>query len=133
MVPKRSKGPRKPPADVVSIYGSRQPRRPHYLAKLMEQHDRKRRDLIEDLGIDKGNLSKWLDEQRPSTPSEKWAKKLGRYFASGPEDDDFVDIFTDPSVSRFQRLTRGRPADEVERMLATLEAAFPQKKNIAGY
>lgn len=119
---------RKAPDEPVVIYAGRQPKRPHYLAKLMERHEKDRSDLIEDLGIDKSTLSRWLDPDRPSTPSEKWAKKLGRYFASGPEDEDFVDIFTNPSAHRFQKITKGRSEEEIDRMLATLEAAFPAKR-----
>jgi hypothetical protein len=113
---------------VTTIYGKRQPRRPHYLAEIMNLKDVDRGALIEDLGVDKGLLSRWLDQNNPSTPGPKWAQRLGRYFASGPEDDDFVDIFVDPAVRRFQRLTSGRDRSEVDRMLATLEAAFPLKQ-----
>jgi hypothetical protein len=111
-----------------AIYAKRQPKRPHYLAEIMEWKDVDRATLISDLGVDKSTLSRWLDEKDPTTPGTEWAEKLGRYFASGPEDEDFVDIFTDPAVSRFQRLTAGRTDDEIDRMLATLEAAFPSKR-----
>lgn len=118
--------PRKTAGAALAIYAQRQVRRPHYLAKLMARHNVPRGKLVEDLGVDKSQISRWLDEERPSTPSPAWAQKLGQYFASGPDEDDFVDIFTDPEVARFQRMTRGRTPDEVDRMLATLEAAFPK-------
>lgn len=93
----------------------------------MDDQDVDRGKLIEDLGVDKGTLSRWLDEDKPTTPGPEWAEKLGRYFAAGPDEDDFVDIFTHPAVARFQRLTRGRTREEVDRMLNTLEAAFSVK------
>ena len=74
--------------------------------------------FIEELGIDKSLISRWLDEDNPTTPGQKWAKKLGRYFAAGPEDDDFVDIFTDPDQIRFQKMTRGYLADLAEIILS---------------
>lgn len=122
--------PRQKPgsAVLVEIYQKRQVRRPHYLAKLLEQHQVSRVKLADELGVDKSQISRWLDEDKPSTPSPDWALKLGQYFAASDDPDDFVDIFTDPDVARFQRMVRGRSPDEVDRMLATLEAAFPAKR-----
>lgn len=126
-MPKRTTKTQSPPQ--AAIYAKRQPKRPHYLAKLMERKDVDRAGLIEDLGVDKSLVSRWLDEDNPSTPGDVWAKKLGRYFAAGPDDEDFVDIFTDPAVARFQRLTLGRSEDEIDRIFATIEAAFlPSKR-----
>lgn len=110
---------------MVEIHAKRQVRRPHYLAKIMARKNVSRVKLASELGVDKSQLSRWLDENRPSTPSPEWAAKLGRYFASDPE--DFVDIFTDPDLARFQKMTAGRAPAEVDRMLATLEAAFPKR------
>ena len=115
-------------APLTGIYMGRQGRRPHYLAKLMARANVTRGKLVDDLDVDKSQLSRWLDEDRPSTPSIEWALRLGRYFAPSDDPDDFVDIFTDPDVERFQRMVRGRSPDEVDRMLATLEAAFPAKR-----
>lgn len=113
---------------MAEIFAKRQVRRPHYLAQLMARHNVSRGKLVEDLGVDKSQLSRWLDEERPATPSPAWAQKLGQYFAAGPDEDDAVDIFADPDVQRFQRMVRGRAPEEVDRMLATLEAAFPVKR-----
>jgi len=118
-----SKPQPEPPA---RIYAGRQPTRPHYLAALLRAKNVTRATLIEELGIDKSLVSRWLDEDRPTTPGRHWQKELGRYLASDP--DDFVDIFTDPNVSRFQRLTRGLSAEQVDQMLSSLEAAFKIKK-----
>lgn len=121
--------PQKPgSAALAELYAKRQLRRPHYLAKLMARQNVSRGKLVEDLGVDKSQLSRWLDEARPSAPSYDWSQKLGRYFAASDDPDDFVDIFADPDVERFQRMVRGRSPDEIDRMLATLEAAFPAKR-----
>lgn len=118
MPPKPQKRP------VEQIYSGRQPRRPHYIAKLMERRSLTRADLIERLDVDKSLLSRWLDESRPSTPSSKWARKLGLYFRVS-EDDDLVDIFSDPDVDWMARFFRGRSNEEIERVKKMLEAAFP--------
>lgn len=120
---------RKPGGTVMAeLYAKRQVRRPHYLAKLMARHNVTRAKLVEDLGVDKSQLSRWLDEQRPATPSPAWAQELGRYFAVSDDPDDFIDIFSDPDMARFQKMTRGMSDVEVDRMLTTLEAAYLAKK-----
>lgn len=122
-----SKRPPKPSgAALVALYAKRQPTRPHYLKRLMERQNVSRAALIEGIGVDKGLLSKWLDERKPSTPGPVWAEQLGRFFAASPDPDDFVDIFADPDVDRLQRFLRGRQPDEIDRIMATLETAFPK-------
>jgi transcriptional regulator with XRE-family HTH domain len=115
-------------AVMAEIYAKRQVRRPHYLAKLMARQQVSRATLVEELGVDKSQISRWLDEEKPQTPSPPWAEKLGRYFAASDDPDDFVDIFSDPDLARFQRMTRGMSDAEVDRMLTTLEAAYMSKK-----
>lgn len=116
---------RRPP---TQIYGSRQPRRPHYLATLMARHNVTRAELIEAIEVDKGLVSKWLDEEKPTTPGPQYVRKLGRFFAVSDDPDDFVDIFADPDTSRLSRFLQGRSPDEIDRIMATLETAFPKKR-----
>lgn len=121
--PKKTTG-----AATAAIYAKRQVRRPHYLAKLMARSNVSRGQLVEQLGVDKSQLSRWLDEEKPATPSPHWAGELGRFFAVSDDPDDFVDIFSDPDMARFQRMTKGMSDDEVDRMLTTLEAAYRARK-----
>jgi hypothetical protein len=89
----------------------------------MERHGVTRQEIIEAIGVDKSLLSRWLDEKSPSTPGLDWAEKLGEFFGKG---HDPVDIFTDPDVDWMSRLLRGRSDDEVQRIKAMIEAAFPK-------
>lgn len=115
-------------AATAEIYAKRQVRRPHYLAALMARQNIDRAKLIEDLNVDKSQLSRWLDENRPATPSPHWAKQLGAYFAASDDPDDFVDIFSDPYLERFRRITKDLSPDEVDRMLTSLEAGYRAKR-----
>ena len=112
-------------AVLAQIHASRQPRRPHYLHQLMERYGVTRADIVEALEVDKSQLSRWLDENRPSTPSPQWARKLGEFFGKG---HDVVDIFADPDIDWLSRLLQDRSADEKERIKAMIEAAFPAKR-----
>lgn len=91
----------------------------------MERHGVTRGQLIDRLEVDKSLLSRWLDEDRPSTPSPEWAGKLGEFFGAG---GDPVDIFADPDVDWLSRFLRGRHPEEIDRMKALLMAAFPAKR-----
>lgn len=94
----------------------------------MELRNITRSQMIEDLqGLDKSLLSRWLDEDDPSTPGRDWSRKLGEYFAV-PPDHEPVDIFADPDVDWLARLLRGRSAEEKARIKAMIEAAFPAKR-----
>lgn len=117
-----SRMPRAP--DPAVIYAKRQSRRPHYLARLMDKYGASRADLIESLEVDKGLLSRWLSEDKPTTPSPGWAKKLGEYFGKG---HDPVDIFADPDVDWIARRLRGRAPAEIDRIIAIIDAALPKR------
>lgn len=115
-------------APLEEIFQKRQPRRPHYVGRLMELRNLTRSQMIEDLaGLDKSILSRWLDEADPSTPGKMWTKKLGEYFAV-PPDYEPVDIFADPDIDWLYRLLRNRSAEEKDRIRAMIEAAFPVKR-----
>jgi hypothetical protein len=118
-----SRRPRAP--HPTEIYAKRQSRRPHYLARLMDKYGASRADLIETLEVDKGLLSRWLDEEKPTTPSPAWADKLGKFFGKG---HDPVDIFADPDVDWIARRLRGRPPEEIDRIIAIIDAAYPPKR-----
>lgn len=112
-------------AEPAQIHASKEPRRPHYLAKWMARYDVDRAQLIEDTGVDKGQLSRWLDEEKPATPGRKWAETLGLYFQGLGHEDDMVDIFKDPDEERLRKVFVGRSRDEIDRILTMVEMGFP--------
>lgn len=89
----------------------------------MERRNLRPVDLVNDLGVDKSNVSKWLSG---SSPGAIWQEKLREYFEAGDEG-----IFRHPDDDWMARFLTGRPRDEIERIKSTLETAFPRKGNSA--
>lgn len=106
---------------LVQIYARRQLRRPHYLAQLMERHGVERAEIIEATGVDKSLLSRWLDDEKPSTPGPDWANKLGEFFGKG---GDAVDIFSDPDSDWLARRLQGKSEQEKKRIIELLDTTL---------
>lgn len=106
--------------EVTEIYGRRQPRRPHYIEAWMARRRVDRADVIEAIGVDKGMVSRWLDDEKPTTPGPKWAAKLNAYFGG---EGDPVDIFQHPDDDWFTRMVRTNNEKTVRKAISILEAA----------
>lgn len=105
--------------DEMGAGKGRQPRRPHFLKEWMAWRDKRNIDLIDDLGVDKSYISRWL---KGTTPGEAWAEKLRVYFKAGPDG-----IFERPSSVWFTEFLEERDDLDFERVKNTLEAAFPHQ------
>ena len=108
----------------TKIHASTQPRRPHCIEDCADKRGLKQSELAEELGADKGVVSRWYSG---SSPTEDWQKKLAAFF--GCERDG---IFRHPDEDWMKRFLRGRPPEEVERIKATLIAAFPMRDGTTG-
>lgn len=109
-------------SNIAEVFQTKQGRRPHYLRAWAEFRHKKPADIIRDTGADKSLVSRWFDDEKPTTPSPKWIEILSGYFETEPEG-----LFRHPDEDWFARFFAGRKRDEVERMKATLETAFPRK------
>lgn len=115
------------PHGLPEIYARRQPKRPHFIREWMERRKfDTQSEFAEAIGADKSLVSRWLDDDDPSTPGRDWQEKLGRFFAA--EGDDPVDIFTHPDEGWLRRQLLGRKPEEIERIKTMIEAAFPPRK-----
>lgn len=106
--------------DVIQIYGGRQPRRPHHIKEWADLRGLKAADLARELGADKSVISRWFGG---STPSVEWQIKLAALFGTEPEG-----LFRHPDDDWLSKFFSDRSRDEIERIKATLEAAFPRKQ-----
>jgi transcriptional regulator with XRE-family HTH domain len=105
--------------DIPTIHKSKQPRRPHYVRAWAEKRQMRPVDLATELNVDKSLVSRWY---QGSTPSEDSLAKLGALFGVEPEA-----LFRDPDEDWLARLLRGRDREELQRIISTIETAFPRK------
>ena len=103
---------------VARIHQLKQGHRPHFIPQWAEHRRLAQRDIVEALGVDKGVVSRWFSG---STPSVKYQEALAGLFETEREG-----LFRHPDEDWLAAFFAGRRRDEIERIKATLEAAFPR-------
>jgi hypothetical protein len=104
---------------VARIHRGKTPRRPHFIPEWAETRGLKPADLARELGADKSVVSRWY---HGASPSQEWQAGLAALFACEPDA-----LFRHPDDDWLSRFLQGRQLDEIQRIKATLEAAFPKK------
>lgn len=103
------------PYGQTHVYAGRQPGRPHYVKQLMERRGFKTyAEFAKQIGADKSMVTRWLDEDHPTTPGKVWARRLGVFFGSK---DEPVDIFSDPNVERLRQFLHGLEPHQIQKIL----------------
>jgi hypothetical protein len=116
------------PQGLPEIYAKRQPKRPHYLRDWIERRGfRTDTEFAEAIGADKSVVSRWLDEDDPTTPGKDWQVKLGTFFG---DEDDPADIFRHPDDDWFAKFFRTRSEDQIRRAREMLEIGFPPEDDV---
>ena len=81
-------------------------------------------DLARELGADKSVVSRWYSG---TAPGLEWQERLASLFFNDPTDTE--SLFRHPDNDWMARFFQGRSMDEVERIKATLETAFPKRSS----
>lgn len=105
---------------------SKQPNRPHYIPEWAERRKLKQADIARQLDADKSVVSRWFDG---ATPSPDYQVRLAALLVGDAESSE--SLFRHPDDDWIVKFFRDRSADEVERIKATLEAAFPRTDRAA--
>lgn len=99
---------------------TKQPKRPHFIQEWAEHRGyRSQTELADALEADKSVVNRWY---KGGSPGVEWQEKLADLFVCEPES-----IFRHPDDDWIARFFRDRKEDEVARIKAMLEAAFPPK------
>ena len=104
---------------IVTIHSAKQPRRPHHVVDWAEKYNLTQADLARELGADKSVVSRWFGG---ATPSIDWQEKLAALFKCEPEA-----LFRHPDDDWLRRFFQDRSQEEIDRIKATLETAFPRR------
>lgn len=111
-------------AKITQIHRSAEPARLHFLNEWMDKRGVKQADLVRELGVDKGTVSKWCAGK---LPQETNLIAIAAFFEIEPND-----LFRHPDDDWLSRFFRDRSQEELNRMIETLKAAFPRKDGTNG-
>jgi transcriptional regulator with XRE-family HTH domain len=108
-------------ATVSKIHASKQPNRPHHIVDWAEKRGLSQAELAEELGADKSVVSRWFNG---TSPGLDWQEKLADFFGCSREA-----LFRHPDEDWVMQFFRNRSQEEIDRIKATLETAFPLKRS----
>lgn len=100
------------------IHLGKQGRRPHFIAAWADKRGLNQKELAHAIGADTSNVSRWFSG---TCPSVEWQEKLAAFFSV-----EIEALFRDPDDDWLVRFFKGRSKDEIERIKATMEIAFPR-------
>jgi len=106
------------------IHGSKQPRRPHFIVEWADVRGLTQAEIAKEIEADKSLVSRWF---AGATPSEDYQNKLAALFHCEPQS-----LFRHPDEDWMTKFFKGRRKEEIDRIKATLEAAFPRKDGTNG-
>lgn len=119
-------------AKITRIHADKVPQRIHYLNEWLAYRRMSQADLVREIGVNKSAVSKWCSG---ALPSEDNLLKVAAVLSiepnalfRDPEDDWFARLFRERAASVF----KDRTDEEIARMMATLETAFPRKDGTNG-
>ena len=104
----------------AEIHRGKQPRRPHFIPQWAEARGLNQADISREIDVDKSVVSRWFSG---STPTEAHQRSLAALFHTTREG-----LFRHPDDDWLTRFFADRSREEVERIKATMETAFPRKR-----
>ena len=102
----------------TKIHMNKQPIRIHYIKEWAAKRNLKQKDIVHQIGVDKGTVSRWF---KGSLPTEQHLIALAHLFGT-----DVPGLFRDPDDDWLARFFKERSEEEKRRASQVLEAAFPK-------
>lgn len=108
------------------IHAGKTPTRRHYIGEWAKKRGVKKADIARAVGADKSLVTRWINES--IIPGEAYLEALAAYLEAG----EVAALFRHPDEDWMKRLFDGRSSEERQRMLETLEVAFPRPAEAGG-
>lgn len=109
--------------NLTRIHKDKRPHRIHYIAEWLERRGIRQADVVRDLGVDKGTVSKWC---AGGLPGEANLLSLAAFLHVEP-----TDLFRHPDDDWIARLFKDRSESERETMILMLRAVAQKDKGSA--
>lgn len=111
-------------SNTVRIHAGKTPVRRHFIREWAAHRHLRQRDIVRELGVDKGLVSRWFGG---TLPSEQYLEGLADLFQTTTDS-----LFRDPGDDWLAKFFRERSDDEKERARRILEEAFPSRTGTRG-
>jgi transcriptional regulator with XRE-family HTH domain len=105
---------------IPQIHQGKTPNRRHFIPEWAEVRHLSRQDIINELDVDKGQVSRWFNGQLPQPRMQARLEALLDLPRNG--------IFRHPDVDWLSRLFEGRDKEERDRMKQSIELAWQRKR-----
>lgn len=106
--------------NVVTIHTDKDEPRVHFIAEWLEHRELSQAEIVRELGVNKGTVSKWCSG---ALPAEDNLRALAAFLEVEP-----VELFRHPQDDWITRFFMNRSTEQLKQMVATLNAAFPRKE-----
>ncbi|HEY8066591.1 MAG TPA: helix-turn-helix transcriptional regulator [Methylosinus sp.] len=105
--------------NMVTIHADKAGPRVHFIAEWLEHRGLSQAEIVRELGVNKGTVSKWCSG---ALPAEDNLRALAAFLELEP-----VELFRHPQDDWLTRFFMNRSTEQLKQMVATLNAAFPRK------
>src|SRR5690606_6777345 len=103
------------------IHQDKTPQRVHFIAEWAAKRGLKQRDIVREIGADKGLVSRWF---KGTVPKQEYLEQLRGLFGL----DDIHALFRHPDDDWIARFFRDKTEEQREKAIQMLKLMFPDDK-----
>ncbi|NTG19359.1 helix-turn-helix transcriptional regulator [Agrobacterium rhizogenes] len=111
-------------SNVSRIHSNKTPQRIHYIPEWAEMRHLKQVNIVEELNVDKGLVSKWF---RGTLPKPEYLEKLAALFGT-----DVQGLFREPHDDWLAKFFRDKTEEQKDRAISMLKLFFDQHEDGTG-
>lgn len=107
--------------NTIKIHAGKTPTRVHFIAEWAEKRGLKQVDIVNEIGADKGLVSRWF---KGTVPKPEYLEKLRELFHA----DDISSLFRHPDDDWIARMFNGKTEEQREKAIQMLRLLFNDQK-----